>query len=228
MTNQPVCLKIVDILVKYMIELIRKKAVTEEIDYQFLMDCLAEYKNPRDKITRLMRSGAIVRVKKGLYVFGEAYARQPLSRETLANLIYGPSYISLEYALSFYGMIPERVEVVTSVTSKRNKFFKTPAGSFSYTRIPPQMFNVGMTQIALDETHNILIATKEKALADKVFLTEKLGTVEDMTAYMIEDLRIEPEVLSSFDLKDLKMISEMGNNRNVSLLLKAIRKAVKK
>lgn len=211
-----------------MIELIRKKAVTEEIDYQFLMDCLAEYKNPRDKITRLMRSGAIVRVKKGLYIFGENYARQSFSRETLANLIYGPSYISLEYALSFYGIIPERVEVVTSVTSKRNKFFKTPVGNFSYTHIAPQVFNVGMTQAALDETHNILIATREKALADKVTLAKKLGTVEDMMVYILEDLRIEPEILKSFDLKELKRISDRCDSWNVSLLLKALRKGNQK
>lgn len=210
-----------------MIDLIRKKAVTEEIDYPFLMDCLAEYKNPRDKITRLMRSGAIVRVKKGLYVFGGAHARQPFSRETLANLIYGPSYISLEYALSFYGMIPERIEIVTSVTSKRNKFFKTPVGNFSYTRISPQMFNIGMTQMRLDETHNILIATREKALADKVSLLNMLGTVEDMTAYIFEDLRIDPEILKTLNLKDLKKIADRGNSWNVSLLLKTLRKAAK-
>lgn len=211
-----------------MIELIRKKAVTEEIDYQFLMDCLAGYKNPRDKITRLMRKKAIVRVKKGLYVFGEAYARQPFSRETLANLIYGPSYISLEYALSFYGMIPERVEVVTSVTNKRNKFFKTPAGNFSYACIPPQMFNAGMTQVALDETHNILIATKEKALADKVFLAKKIGTEREMAAYIFENLRIEPEMLKSFGLKELKRIAERCKSWNVALLLNIVKKGGKR
>jgi hypothetical protein len=67
-------------------------------DYQLLTACLAHLSKPRDKIHRLLAKGDIVRIRKGLYAFGLAYRRQPLSREVLANLIYGPSYLSLEYA----------------------------------------------------------------------------------------------------------------------------------
>ncbi len=68
-----------------MIETIRQKAVTNEIDYNFLLDCLSSYKKPRDKINRLIKSGQIIRVKKGLYVFGPKYSFGPYSKETLAN-----------------------------------------------------------------------------------------------------------------------------------------------
>jgi len=71
---------------------------------------------PRDKISDLLKKGTIIRVKKGLYVFGEDNRKKPYSKEILANLIYGPSYISLDYALQYHGLIPERVEAVTSVT----------------------------------------------------------------------------------------------------------------
>ena len=77
---------------------IRQNVSGEVFDYQVLLEALAGYRKPRDKITRLLTSGAIVRVKKGLYCFGEAFRKEPLCREYLANLIYGPSYVSLEYA----------------------------------------------------------------------------------------------------------------------------------
>ncbi len=80
-------------------EPIRKMIPYEEFDYQTLLGALKGYARPRDRITALLRKGVIIRVKKGLYVFGEHERRRPYSREILANLIYGPSYISLEYAL---------------------------------------------------------------------------------------------------------------------------------
>jgi hypothetical protein len=62
----------------------------------------------------------------------------------IANPLYGPSYISLEYALSYYGLIPERVESITSVTTKRSKKFITPLGSFSYEHIPLKAYPIGI------------------------------------------------------------------------------------
>jgi predicted transcriptional regulator of viral defense system len=87
-----------------------------------------------------MRKGVVVRVKKGLYIFGDEYRIRPFSRESLANLIYGPSIISLESALSFHGLIPERVATVTSVTPKRSKRFTTPVGCFVYRQVPLSYF----------------------------------------------------------------------------------------
>lgn len=92
-----------------MIEDLRRRIPHEEFDYQTLLDSLRTYSRPRDKITALLKKGVIVRIKKGLYIFGEEYRKNPYSNEILANLICGPSYISLEYALQYYGLIPERV-----------------------------------------------------------------------------------------------------------------------
>ena len=85
-------------------------------------------------------------MKKGLYIFGEEYRRKPYSREILANLIYGPSYISLDYALQHYGLIPERVEAITSVARGRSRKFSTPIGLFTYRMIPLNAFRIGMKQ----------------------------------------------------------------------------------
>jgi len=95
---------------KMAVEQIRRQIPTEEFDYQALSDCLKDYARPRDRISDLIKSGVIVRVKKGLYIFGSDYSRGPYSRELLANLMYGPSYVSLDYALGYYALIPERVE----------------------------------------------------------------------------------------------------------------------
>ena len=108
-----------------MIEL-RKAITTDIFDYVSLKGALHDYCSVRDKITLLLRQGIIVRVKKGLYTFGLDWARAPISREVLANLIYGPSYISLDYALGYYGMIPERVEEVGSVCIGKRKFGSKP------------------------------------------------------------------------------------------------------
>ena len=82
-------------------------------DYTTLVSALSDFRKPRDKITKLLERGTLIRVKKGLYCFNEVLRKRLLSREYLANLIYGPSYVSLEYALAFHGLIPERVETVT-------------------------------------------------------------------------------------------------------------------
>ena len=123
-----------------MIQSIRKHIPQEEFDYQALLDCLQGYAHPRDKISDLLRKESIIRIKKGLYIFGDEYRNKPFSREILANLMYGPSYISLEYALQHYGLIPERVEAVTSVTTGRSRRFSTPVGLFTYRMIPLEAF----------------------------------------------------------------------------------------
>ena len=120
---------------------IRNQVSGEEIDYIVLKNLLVGYAYPRDKITQLLKSGVLVRVKKGLYIFGHAYAKQPYSKEVLANLIYGPSAISLTYALSYYQLIPEQVVTVTSITPKRTKQFKTPVGNFTYTYLSTSKYD---------------------------------------------------------------------------------------
>lgn len=184
-----------------MSEEIRRQIETEEFDYQSLLDGLKAYARPRDKITGLLRRGDIIRVKKGLYIFGEKYRRRPYSREVLANLLYGPSYISLEYALHFHGLIPERAEAVTSVTSGRSRRFSTPVGLFTYWGIPLEAFRLGMDQFEAGSGRYFLMAGPEKALCDKIQQDRGAtsGAPEELREYIIGQLRVDIDALADLD-----------------------------
>lgn len=199
---------------------LRKKIPYEEFDYQTLLDALKGYAQPRMKISGLIARGAIVRVKKGLYVFSESERRQPFCRELLANLIYGPSYVSLEYALHYYGLTPERVEAVTSVTCGRSRTFDTPVGTFSYRAIPLKAFRTGMNQVETDGGRHFLIAIGEKALADRVVAERGAGITsqKELHDYLLTNLRIDPSGLRSLDSARLAEIAGHYRSRRVKLL----------
>ena len=209
-----------------MIEAIRKKITQEEFDYQTLMDCLKEYARPRDKISDLLKKRVIIRVKKGLYIFGDEYRRRPYSREILANLIYGPSYISLDYALQHYGLIPERVEAITSVTTGRSHRFSTPVGLFTYRTIPLEAFRIGMDRIEIDNGRAFLMATPEKALADKLHEGRDLEiqTQKALRSYLEENLRIDPSALRALRPADLDSIARRYLSKKITLLNDLLRR----
>ncbi len=203
-----------------MIEDLRKKIAGEEFDYQSLLDGLREYNRPRDKITALLQRRAILRVKKGIYVFGEKYSRRLFSREILANMIYGPSYVSLDYALHYHGLIPERVEAVTSVTCGRGRRFSTPVGLFIYRVVPMRAYQIGIDQIEIEGGRSFLIATPEKALTDKIHDARGKGirTQAEMRGYLLNNLRIDPERLGKLDTETIAIIADRCRSRKIRLL----------
>jgi len=201
-------------------ESIRKHISNEEFDYQTLLHALGQYSRPRDKISDLLRKGVIVRVKKGIYIFGEDYRRRPFSREVLANLVYGPSYISLDYALHYFGLIPERVEAVTSVTTGRSRRYATPVGLFRYRMIPLAAFRIGMDRVELDDGRSFLIATPEKALADKIRDDRGNGlqTQGQLMEYLENNLRVDPTALAKLNGEQLGAIARRYGSRKLQLL----------
>ncbi|MEE4263606.1 MAG: hypothetical protein V2I56_13020 [Desulfobacteraceae bacterium] len=203
-----------------MMEPIQNQIRREEFDYQTLLDVLKDYGRPRDKISDLLRKGVIVRIKKGLYIFGEGYRKGPYSRELLANLIYGPSYISLDYALQHHALIPERVETLTSVTTGRSRRFETPVGLFTYRQISVQAFRFGMTRMELDGQSGFLISIAEKALADKLQADRKTGikTSRQMREYLMDDLRIDESALRRLNPLYVEEISRRYRSRKIHLL----------
>jgi predicted transcriptional regulator of viral defense system len=203
-----------------MMEELRSKITGEEFDYQALLDGLQEYNRPRDKITTLLRQGVIVRVKKGIYIFGKNYKRRPYSREVLANMICGPSYISLDYALHYYGLIPERLEALTSVTSSRGRRFSTPVGLFIYYGVPMRAYSIGIDRVEIDAGRSFLIATPEKALADKIQNDRgtAIRTQTEMRTYLLDSLRIDPEGLERLSSETILLIADRYRSRKIRLL----------
>lgn len=192
-----------------------------EIDYFQLKNALLEYANPHAKIRQLLATGALIRVKKGLYVLSDEYSNMPISLEVLANLIYGPSAISLDYALSYYGLIPERVYTVTSITPQRDKNFETPVGRFSYRYLTMKKYSVGLTRLTLNESRHIIMASAEKALIDKIYFSKSLTlqTKKEIEDYLFSDLRLEENLLELFNLNLFSEIALIYKNTRVTTVL---------
>lgn len=193
-----------------------KQLVQQEIvDYNLLKHILKKYAHPRKKISDWIKAGDLIRVKKGLYVFGPRVNQGLYSLEVLANLIYGPSAISLQYALYYYGLIPESVHTVTSITNKRNKAFDTPVGVFTYHYLSPEKFSVGVEWLAKKDGINILIASPEKALCDLIMLDEKnmiIQSEKELEEFLLDNLRIDDVMLRKLDNNAIKEIANIYNN----------------
>ncbi len=195
-----------------------------EFDYLALMGALQEYKRPRDKVSKLLRRGDIIRIKKGYYVLGPDLRKTPgVCREILGNQLYGPSYVSLEYALSRHQLIPERVEAVTSVTTQKPKFFATAVGNFSYQQVKKGYFSLGILSQALDDGRGFLLAAPEKALADKVSFTRGLKGLDDLRAFLFADLRIEPEDFRGMDVDFFQELAAVENRMSLKSLAELAR-----
>jgi hypothetical protein len=209
-----------DILTK-----IRNQITSEEFDYQLLVSCLSEYANPRSKIRDLSRKGIIIRVKKGIYIFGDQYRRSYYSREILANWIYGPSLVSMETMLSYYGLIPERVDALTSTTTKRPKEFNTPVGLFTYQQVPLAWYTIGINRIE-NPGGMYLAASPERALADKVLhdLHNHLQSLKDASAYLFEDLRLDEDGFRQMDPDILFELARVGKSRKTEFCARLLKK----
>lgn len=196
---------------------IRNRFQAEIFDYQTLTDALKGLSSPRDKITDMLRQGIIIRVKKGLYVFSDKYRRYPYSKELLANLVYGPSYVSLDYALAHYGLIPERVEALTSVTPNRPRRFSTPVGLFIYRQIPARAYEAGMVRVEGEHDQAFLIASPEKAMADKIVSVRgaPIASIGEMGRFLEKDLRIDAGAIRSLSAERIDEFA--GRYRSLKL-----------
>jgi len=195
-------------------------------DYQLLMDRLeGRFSAPRNKIQSLCRNGEIVRVKKGLYVPGtmpgEAAKVDPL---VLSGLIYGPSYVSLETALAYHGLIPERVDEITCMTSKRTKLFRTPLGRFSYTPISEDAYPLGL-RLESGKGGAWYLAEPEKALCDRIAQMKGLHAMRDVPVLLRENLRIAPESLENFRVSLVLEIAARYRRKSVTAFARWLEKS---
>ena len=193
----------------------KMKDLTAIFDYNQLLFLLKKYRRPRDKITELIKKQEIIRVKKGLYLNTEKLPQQNLM--ALANLVYGPSYLSKEYALSYHGLIPERVYEFTSMTSGKSKTFQTPVGRFSYQSVEIPYYVEAIERRENSTGSAYLIATPEKALCDLIYY-KHFPKADEFKSYL-SGLRIEIENLKTPIIKKLAKISK---RRSLELLYEVL------
>jgi hypothetical protein len=161
-----------------------------------------------------------------LFVVAQQEGTSPISRELIANHLYGPSYVSLESALSYHNLIPERVYRVRSVTMKRFKMYDTPLGVFEYRTVSPEYFSIGIQQQVTQDNTAFLIASPEKALCDLIVLSSglRLQSSKAVKIYLEENLRIDLFENRSWNTEIISQCMEVGKKKiALSQLLKLLK-----
>jgi hypothetical protein len=183
------------------------------VGFDSLRELYRDYKNPARKIADLCSQGFLVRVKRGLYIVPQRNDREEVSGYLIANHLYGPSYISLETAMQYYGMIPEGVYTYESVTFRRSKKYSTPVGLFRYHCLPKEYFVTGIRMEKIGRlNYSFLIASPEKAICDMLVKTNGLQIRSriSMYTYLTEFMRIDEEVIVGFDRQIIRNCAAIG------------------
>lgn len=171
------------------------------IDYASLRASYPSLKALEDKVCDLEKKSTIIRLKRGLYIVSPAVSKREVSIELIANHLYGPSYVSKESALRFYGLIPERVYNTVSMTIKRRQRFRNKYGQYDYISCPVSYYSIGIRQV-IREDYAFMIASPEKALCDQIVYTPRLQlrSVKALLAYLEEDIRFDMDEFYKMDV----------------------------
>lgn len=178
-----------------------------------VLDELKSYASPKARITRLLKSGSLVKLRRGLYL-----DTTDISPYALAPVIYGPSYVSFQTALAIYGLIPERVDVTLSASynKDKDKVFRTPIGEYRYWYLPPSVYPYGIL-LRQEQQMGWLIASPEKALCDTVYKIPSVSE-RDIDALLFDDLRMERSDLANMDGAFISWIAPVYRRKTLASL----------
>lgn len=173
-----------------------------------------DVKSANRKVAGLEKEGRIIRLKRGLYVVSPQESGVLLSLHLIGNMLYGPSYVSMLTALREYGLIPERVEVVQSMTTHLTVSFENKAGRFEYLHCAKEYYSIGITQ-RQEEGITYLIATPEKALCDYIISTPRLPLrfIKDTYVFLEEDLRLDMDAFMEMDVNIFKQCAAVSKKQ---------------
>ena len=166
------------------------------------------------KVASLEREGRIIRLKRGMYVVNPNESGKLLSLGLIGNVLYGPSYVSMLTALREYGLIPERVEVIESMTTHLTISFENPVGRFEYHHCAKDYYSIGITQREEEEV-TYLIATPEKALCDYIVCTPRLPLrfIKDTYIFLEEDLRLDMDAFMEMNVEVFKQCAAVSKKQ---------------
>ena len=178
------------------------------------------YANPLDKIKRDTDSGIIFRLTRGLYETDNS-----VNPCFLASSILSPSYLSFDWALSYYGLIPEKVFSITSASLniRKNKTFINKFERYEYSDIPASAFSEGLIYIENGD-YIVKIATKEKAICDSLSKWRVVNSVKALKELLFVDKRIDEDEFSTCDFKLMMRLASLYKKTNLDMLIKLIRK----
>lgn len=190
-----------------------------------ILEMLKDYKRPNDKISEWVKSGELLSIRRGLYIPGPETDLPVPEPFLIANHLRGPSYVSLEAALSYWGFIPERVYEITSVTMKTAKKYNTPVGRFNYQYLPSPYYSFGIESVQLTPKQTVLIASREKAVCDKVILTSgiTLRSTRQTKDFLLEDLRMDESMLQKLDTTIIhSWLNDAPKKNSLEMLIKTL------
>jgi predicted transcriptional regulator of viral defense system len=190
------------------------------ISTSMLRNKYREYSNPLDKIKRDAGSGVLIRLKRGLYE-----TDKNVNPCFLASSILSPSYLSFDWALSFYGLIPEKVISITSASldMRKSKTFINKLGRYEYSDIPSEAFSEGLTYIENGD-YAVKIATKEKAICDSLSKWRVINSIKGLKELLFIDKRIDEDEFASCDFKLMTRLAALYKKTNLEILIKLVRK----
>lgn len=164
----------------------------------------------RVQLSHWTSQGKLTRLRRGLYCLSEAEFKDPF---VLSELIYSPSYISLESALNFYGMIPDIPNSITAVSTNSPRVFNNRFGNFTYRKLKGDYF-FGFNKIEVD-AYFYLIACPEKALLDYVYYKFR-----GIYSKEVSEMRLT--FPSDFSFKKLKQQSSVFKSSRIKLMVREV------
>jgi len=173
----------------------------------------------RNNLVRWTSQGLLIRLRQGYYTFPEYLSKSDYSFY-FANRIYRPSYVSLHAALAFYGMIPEAVTQITSVTSLKTTSFTNSAGIFTYRSVREDMI-FGYLSRPITDGHTVLLATPEKALTDLLYLYPFYNTSREMEELRLDEYFLHEELNRDLLLEYSSRIKSNALDKRIKLLLRS-------
>ncbi|WP_350455225.1 type IV toxin-antitoxin system AbiEi family antitoxin domain-containing protein [Slackia heliotrinireducens] len=188
-----------------------------------LVEQYSSYANPNNKIARMVASGELTPIRRGLY---ETDGKTPGYR--LASSVYGPSYLSFEYALSRHGLIPEAVVVYTSATcgKRRSKRYETPFGAFVYHDVPTNTFPLWIDLVREGE-YRYWMASPEKAICDQLYRMPPVANIDELEQLLFQNLRIDEQSFFSLRPQAFTQVANACRCRNIEKLAAYVRRVLR-
>lgn len=170
----------------------------------------------RRQLSRWVRAKKVIPIRRGLYALAPPYRKTDPHPFLVANAMKPASYVSLQSALAYYGLIPEYTPVVTSVTTGRPERVETALGVFEFSHVKKPWF-ASYRRVEVAHGQPVFLASAEKSLLDLVYLTPQAVRME-----YLRELRLQ-----NLDQLDMQTMMDVARRSGRPKLIRAATRIVK-